>query len=97
MSGEQIVMTSIENENNSLVYIPPKIYSDNELVELKANNYFGNYLQKGKYDINYVINLLKIILQKCEQMKMNPKDLQFTLRTSTEKLLAMIEVERDQL
>jgi hypothetical protein len=96
MTGEQIVMTSIENENYSLIYIPPKIYSDNQLFELKANRYCDHYLEKGKYDIDYVINLLKIIMQKCEQMRMNPKDLQFTLWTSTQKLLSMLEVERDQ-
>lgn len=60
------------------------------------NNYFGYSLKKGEYDINYVINLLKIIMTKCEGMKHNPKDLQFTLWTSTQKLLAMLEVERDQ-
>jgi hypothetical protein len=74
----------------------PTIRSCNELAEIKANRYFGYYLEKGKYDIDYVINLLKIIMQKCEQMKMNPKDLQFTLWTSTQKLLSMLEVERDQ-
>ena len=65
-------------------------------TEKRENSYIGHSLAKGKYDINYIINLLKIIMTKCEEMKHNPRDLQFTLWTSTQKLLAMLEVERDQ-
>lgn len=68
------------------------------IAEIKnKNQYLGHCLIKGKYDINYVITLLRIIMDQCYAMRLNPRDLQFTLWTSTQKLLAMLEVERDQL
>lgn len=53
-------------------------------------------LKKGQYDINYTITVLRIILDKCQSMRMNPQELQFTLTQSIQRLLAMLEVERIQ-
>ncbi len=53
-------------------------------------------LSKGKYDIDYAINLLKTVENKCEVGKMQPKDTLFTLRESVRRLLAMLEVEKGQ-
>lgn len=54
------------------------------------------YLTKSKYDIHYAITLLKTILSKCDAHKLSPHDLHFTLTQSVRKMLAMLEVERDQ-
>jgi hypothetical protein len=59
-------------------------------------NYFGGIetLTKGKYDINYAINLLKIILNKCQGFP--ERDFKFSMQHSLKRLLAYLEVERDQ-
>lgn len=54
-------------------------------------------LPKGKYDINYVINLLKIIESKCENGKLTPSDLRFSLQQSCKLLRGNLEIERDVL
>lgn len=61
----------------------------------KNNDFFKTKLEKGNYDINYVITLLKIIQNQNEKMKFNPRDFQFTLAQSLQKLICMLEVERD--
>jgi|ERR1700690_3157831 hypothetical protein len=85
-------------------------YSNNvEIIPLhevgKGNVIFQTYekpkkkkkrLNKNKYDIEYVITLLKFILDQCEEMKMNPRELQFSLVHSLKKMIAMLEVEKDQ-
>ena len=48
------------------------------------------------YDINYVITLLRVILDQVEAQKFNPKDLQMTLNHSIKQLLGFLIVERDQ-
>lgn len=63
----------------------------------KGNEFLRYTLPKGRYDINYSIQLLSIILEKCEQEKMSPRDLQFSLCHSIKKLLAMLEVERNDM
>ncbi len=64
---------------------------------LNKNRIFNQYLNKNKYDIDYVINLLRIIHDKVESMKMNPKDIPFTLCDSLKRLISNLEVERDQI
>ena len=59
------------------------------------NIVFGTTLEKGKYDINYTIKLLTTILNQCDRMRMNPRDFQFTLQQSLQRLLAMIVTERN--
>ena len=62
----------------------------------RNNEIFSNSLPKGKYDIHYVIELLRIIHDKIESMKMSPKDIPFTMCDSMKRLIANLEVERDQ-
>lgn len=62
----------------------------------EKNEVLGYVLDKGKYDINYVIKILQIILEQCEIMRFSPRDLQFTLSQSLKRLLAMLIVERNQ-
>ena len=62
----------------------------------KNNEIFTNSLPKGKYDIHYVIKLLRIIHDKIESMKMSPRDIPFTMCDSMKRLIANLEVERDQ-
>ena len=52
------------------------------------------YLPKGKYDINYVIALCKIIHGNCQTTPMS--DLGFTLSESLRRLIGMLEIERNQ-
>jgi hypothetical protein len=54
----------------------------------EVNNLCGHMLKKGSYDIDYVIVILKVILQQKPH---------FGLQESIRKLLAMLEVERDQI
>jgi hypothetical protein len=49
-------------------------------------------LQVGKYDINFIIGVLKIIHERCHR---KDPDLSFTLSRNLEKLLAFLEIERD--
>jgi hypothetical protein len=51
----------------------------------------------GQYDINFVITFCRILIDKIDRLKFNPRDLPFTLTQSLKKLLAMLEVERDQM
>jgi len=60
------------------------------------NEIFRKSLPKGKYDINYVINLLRIIHDKIESMKFNARDIPFTMCDSMRRLIANLETERDQ-
>lgn len=52
-------------------------------------------IANGKYDINFVINLLKQIESKCNKGKFNPSDLRFTLQESCKTLRVKLEMERD--
>ncbi len=71
-----------------------EIYSKTGITE--NNEIFRNSLPKGKYDINYVIRLLRIIHDKIESMKMNPREIPFTMCDSMKRLIANLEVEKDQ-
>jgi LytS/YehU family sensor histidine kinase len=53
-------------------------------------------LDKSKYDIHFVINLIKTLIDQIERNKFNSSDIAFTLSYSLKKLLANLEVERDQ-
>lgn len=65
-----------------------KILSDVSTEDLRP------YLPKGKYDIHYVITLLRMIDSKCQSRPMS--DLGFTLSNSLRRLISHLEVERDQ-
>lgn len=56
-----------------------------------------DHLQKNKFDISYVISLLKTILRISDKLKMNPIQFQFTLVDSVKKLLANLEIEKNQV
>ncbi len=49
---------------------------------------------KGKYDADYVINLCKQIICKCENEKFRATELRFSLQHSLRVLVANIEAER---
>lgn len=63
----------------------------------KENISIENQLAFGKFDIYFSITLLKIILEKVNAMQMNPRELHFTLSTSIQKMLSMLEVEAYKL
>lgn len=50
-------------------------------------------ISRGKYDANYVINLCKQIIQKCENEKFRSTELRFSLQQSLKILIANIECE----
>lgn len=66
---------------------------ENEIVPVE---FMKRTIHMGKYDINYVIGVLRIILDKCNEMRHKPQDFQFTLQQSLLSLIGMLEVERDQ-
>lgn len=68
-----------------------------ESREGKVIPFLEHNLNIDKYDINFVINVLKTILRECDRHKINPKDLHISLSQSVKRLLAMLEVERDHL
>lgn len=48
-------------------------------------------LKKGKYDIHYVIALLRMIHDKADNMD------KFSMKENLKRMIAMLEVERDQI
>jgi len=50
-------------------------------------------LSKGEYNRDYVIALLKSLLNQIHAMRFSPQHLQLTLQHSIQKLLADIEME----
>jgi hypothetical protein len=75
------------------------IKEDKFLVEINKNNpdHIQSQIDGRKYDINFTIATIKTILFKVQEMKLNPRDLQFTLQTSLPSLLAFLEIERDRM
>lgn len=92
----------MEDYSKFVTFLPVTKKSNEKNISTHVSNlqessqFFRHKLNKGKYDINYVIMLLKIIQDQNEKMKLNPKDFQFTLAQSLQKLICMLEVERDQ-
>lgn len=62
----------------------------------RYNQRYDSHLKKGQYDIDYVIGLLRKILQQCDSMRHNPRELEFSLRESLRRLLSMLEIEKNQ-
>lgn len=62
----------------------------------KERHEFLRYsLPKGKYDINFVIQLLHIILDQADKNLLSPRDFHFSMKESCKRMLAMLEVEKD--
>ena len=53
-------------------------------------------LTRGQYDADYVINLLKTILSKCDQYQLSPDGLRLAIMASCKALIARIETEKYQ-
>lgn len=53
------------------------------------NSFVGN-----KYDVDYVIHILKTIIFHCEKNKFNPQDALFSINEQCKKLLSHLEVEK---
>jgi hypothetical protein len=54
-------------------------------------------LEKNKYDIVFVINLLRTIIKHCNCPGKYSKDFMFSLMRSLESLLSKLEVEYEQM
>ncbi len=54
-------------------------------------------LAYGNYDIDYLITFCRMLLTTIDRFKDRPKDLPFTLTHSLKKMLAFLEVEKDQM
>jgi hypothetical protein len=55
-------------------------------------------LQKGKYDIDYVLTLLRILTIQCEQLRHRPKEeMYFSLKESINRLMSMLQTEKEQM
>lgn len=59
-----------------------------------TNEFLRHTLQKGKYDIDYVISLLNILIQECNHHQLNRHDLPMSLRVSCQKLIANLQTEK---
>lgn len=59
-----------------------------------TNQFCHTSLPKGKYDIDYVIRLLKIIIEQCDYHQLNRYDLPMSLRESCKKLIAYLNTEK---
>jgi hypothetical protein len=55
------------------------------------------HLNKEKYNIDFVINMIKTLIDQIDRHKLNPNDLAFSLTHSLKRLLGNLEVEKDQL
>lgn len=78
----------------------PQELKTNKIVPIHAqqeipDDFPKNAVQKGVYDINYAITLLRSIEGMVD--KYNHYDLKFTLKTSLRKMICYLEVERDQM
>lgn len=82
-------ITSIKRDKFSYPPITPEQLNQNKPPFLR-------HTLPDIYDINYVITLLKVILEQVEAQKFNPRDLQMTLNHSIKQLLGFLIVERDQ-
>ena len=80
--------------NKSLVVSSKKQVSKATPTTPTSKLDLSEYLPKGKYDIHYVISLLKILDVQCQSKPMS--NLGFTLSNSIRRLLSMLEIERDQ-
>lgn len=60
-----------------------------------TNEFLRHSLQKGKYNIDYVISLLKIIEEECKRHQLNRHDLPLSLRESCKRLRGSLEVEKN--
>jgi ribosomal protein S27E len=89
----------MKNKNN-IVYVN----KDVDLTSIDKNpghssnisdEEFRGFVAKGKYDINYVITLLRIIEGKCHSKRLSPSDLRFSLQESCKQMITYLETERD--
>jgi hypothetical protein len=81
-------------ENLPVVFEKKEIKKVKEKKKSYDHQSFEQSLPQGKYDIDYIINLCEIIMQKCDQLKFNPRDLEFTLKMSLKSLIAFLEFEK---
>ncbi len=77
----------------------PDIYKEHLNFPLAKKSteieFLNQKLKHGQFDIHYVIKLLRIINDQCIKHQLNPGELRFTLIHSLKKMIAMLEVERD--
>jgi hypothetical protein len=62
--------------------------------ETKTTEFLNHRLKKGKYDIDFLINVLMIIRDKNKQSWTNPQQFRFTLDKSLDSLIRFLEVEK---
>lgn len=67
-----------------------------EKSQPQENIFHGNNLQKGNYDINYAINLLKMIEDHCRMEIFYSEKLSRSLSYSVNKLRVSLEMEKDK-
>lgn len=91
-------MTNISiNYEDGVEFLP--ITSEKQLrpyiPKHKRNTEFMDHeLKKGKYDIDFLINVLQIIHDKNKNMLLSPQAFQFTLDRSVTALLAYLRTEK---
>lgn len=84
-------MTPKEDKDSISLYKPT-----DEFNMIKRPEFLQHTLP-DKYNIDYVIKLILILLDQIDKQKLSPQNLQWTLRHSLEKLLGFLEVEKNQI
>jgi hypothetical protein len=90
------VVSKISIPDYGMTYKPPECLTHAPPILKSYNKLYDHSLPKGQYDINYVIRLLRIIVDQVEKQKMNPSNIAFSLTESCKRLIAHLETERDQ-
>jgi hypothetical protein len=83
----------MKDYSKDVTFIPLRKLGYNQ--ELTSQDDLRIHLPKGKYDIHYVIQLVKILEDKVNAHLHSAQDLQLTLKTSLKSLRGMLETERD--
>jgi hypothetical protein len=88
----------MKKSEKNVTYLPiveekKEIQEPNPLLESPK---FEENIKYGKYDIHFVISMLRKIVSECDKLKMQPHNIHFSLTNSLKRLIAMLEVERMQ-
>lgn len=81
---------------NELVTLTP-FCIEKEDQKVENTEFLQHDLSRGRYDIDYVINLCKILVERCEALKFSGHNGMLTIRDSLKKHLAMVEIDKQKM
>ena len=77
--------------------IDPTIEEERTQAYQSAREEFYQLFYRHHFDIHAMLWLVKMILERIEEMRGTPKDVGYSLALSLKKLQIALEIERDQL